>query len=726
MDESIDLRLFEDALDRMLAGFDPSGEDAHRSLWLRLCEAGLGALGLAEIHLVATAMTRLGGAGGAVPLIGALAANILLADYEPAGRIVEDVRAGKVRIAVAPGPFDGDRSAGSAAWEAGRVTGAVGAVEDVPVATHLLVFLAYGQGAALVDLSQPGVEASYTAGTADPPLANVKLSGATALVIPLEALQAERFVDLMRLLLIARAWGAQRRAMALVLDYVLLRKQFGQAIGRFQAIQHKLADCRVRSDVAELLLHDAVSAFARGSPVDRAVAALVSAAGPGLRRNAVEIQHVFGAVGYAMEHEAPRCFNRVHSDTVRLGGVARARRLLADRMLSAETRDEITPIEGEGEALRQLRGTFRSWLAEHWTADDRRDPARNPDVDFRFIEDLAKAGWLAASWPKEHGGPGFDAFEQFAFLEEMRGAQAPMTLISPTAWIVGRAIIQFGSPDMKAQLLPAIAAGRMTFCLGYSEPQAGSDLAALTTRAVRDGEDYVVNGQKIWTSVAEYASHIFLAARAGEAGDRKHAGVTMFIVPVDAPGVTRRFMTTLHGKTFANVFYDGVRVPAAMRLGAEGEGWKIISSALLAERVVMGGQVASLRSLFVSLVEIVRSRPDMAEDPVVRAKLAELGAEIAAARALSLRSVALTDRGEPAVIEGAIAKLFTGDLAEKLGDAALDLFGVEASLARGTDGALLGGDVNQHIRTALMMVIGGGTAEIQRNTIAQRGLGLPR
>ena len=729
--DPLELDLYRASIQRLLSGWAQEGRPCNGSeqplLWQELCAAGWGALGGSadDIPLLVLAMREMGASGLPVPLLGAMAAHLLLGNSSDAAGFVADVADGTARVAVALGEFDGDPAAGCVQWEDGRLTGSLSLVEDMEGATCLLVLAKDSIG--LVHLPNARVAIIPTPGFAVPPMAQVMLAEAEAQCWQVSATRACHFADAARLLLVARAHGAAVRAFALACDFVGVRQQFGQPIRMFQAIRHKLADCRVRADLVEGLLDDAAAAFAHGGDTGHAVVNLVSVAAPALRRNAVEVQHVFGAVAFANEHEAAQHFTRVHADTSRLGGTRRARQVLARHLAQAPGRDAVFPIADEPENIRALRNSLRAWLAEHWGPKAQRDPARNKDADFPFIHALAEMGWLTAGWPKAHGGPGFEAFEQFVFLEEMRLGSAPMALISPSYWIVAQSIIAAGSPALQAQLLPEMAQGRISFALGYSEPQAGSDLAALATRATRDGEDFVITGQKIWTSNTEYASHIFLATRTG--GDPvtdKHSGITIFVVPIDAPGVTVTRMNTLMNKTYAIMFLDEVRVPATMMVGREGDGWKVLSAALGAERIIMGGQIASLRGFFASLVIELQHDPALADDPIVWEKLAELAAELNAARALSFRSVQLVSLGRPATVEGAIAKLYGGELAERMGQTILDICGASAGLAAGAAGALLEGAASQHLRTALMLSIGGGTAEIQRNTIARNILGSAR
>jgi alkylation response protein AidB-like acyl-CoA dehydrogenase len=288
----------------------------------------------------------------------------------------------------------------------------------------------------------------------------------------------------------------------------------------------------------------------------------------------------------------------------------------------------------------------------------------------------------------------------------------------------------YGTPEQQRRYLPEILRGRAIYGMGYSEPQAGSDLASLKTRAVRNGDHYVINGQKIWTTTY-WGEYMLLATRTDPNATPPHAGITMFIVPMTTPGITIRPSETMYGGTFANIFYDDVRVPAENRVCAEGEGWKVLTGALATERGFIGGgivlRVASMFELLCGHIRIAeRQGKLMRHDPLVRAKIGTLAAEIEAGRRMMVHCAELVDKGETPPDEAAVSKVYSGELMERFGETALDLLGLGALVSEGDPGAVLHGRIEQNHRHSLMWVISIGTNEIQRSLIAQRGLGLPR
>ncbi len=576
-----------------------------------------------------------------------------------------------------------------------------------------------------------------------PALASIRLDDATADCLPVERRLLTELALLARLGLAARALGAARRSFELVVEYAKERKQFGQPIGRFQAIQHKLADCLIGLESTSLLLEQAADAVDRTAfnqdATDRTASdwrplasAAFAHASATLRQVALETHHTFGAVGYAEEHEAPRHFRRVHADLARLGGVRKAREELADHLLRPGAAG--MPDLDLGPAANAFRREVRTWLAQNWSpevrARHRQKPFHERDVDRDFTRQLGRDGWVAVSWPSEFGGQGRTPLEQYAFVEEMNYAGAPTGAHTCSSELIGPALIAFGTPGQKAEFLPAFLRGDAMFSLGYSESGSGSDLASLRFSAVRDGDEWVLNGEKIWTTRAEIADYHWLAARTDPQAKPPHAGITMFMVKLDRPGITIRPSMALYGHTFASVHYDNVRVPDSARVGEVNGGWKVITHALAAERVLMGGSVATMRGLFDELVAYLAvatqdGRP-MRDDPLVRDRIGALAAEIEAARQLAANGVRITELGRVPVYEAAMSKVYSGELMQRITETAIDLLGAAATLDEDSPDVPIRGRVEQMLRRSIMMVVGGGTAQIQRNLVAQRGLGLPR
>lgn len=343
-----------------------------------------------------------------------------------------------------------------------------------------------------------------------------------------------------------------------------------------------------------------------------------------------------------------------------------------------------------------------------------------------FLAQLEEAGWLGVGWPRDFGGQGRSAIEQWLFLEEMAYRRLPTGGLSVSS--VGPTIMRVGTEEQKQRYLPGILRGEIDFAVGYSEPNAGTDLASLETRAVREGDEYVINGQKIYTTAAHYATHIWLAARTG-GREVKHRGISVIIVPLDTPGITVRPLYTQAGVRTNEVFLEDVRVPVANRVGEENAGWYIIAMALDFERIF---PYSGLAREFERLVEWAGEQ-DMGsqgttvlEDPVARQSLAELAVDLEVARLFSLRTAWMIEQGEVPNVEASINKVWLSELRQRVASAALGLMGEAGQLRVGTDGAPLDGDFEQIYRFFPMLKFGGGTNEIQRNIIAQRGLGLPR
>jgi alkylation response protein AidB-like acyl-CoA dehydrogenase len=284
----------------------------------------------------------------------------------------------------------------------------------------------------------------------------------------------------------------------------------------------------------------------------------------------------------------------------------------------------------------------------------------------------------------------------------------------------------YGSEAQKAQYLPGIFRGEIRFAIGYSEPNAGSDLASLRTRAVRVGDEWVINGQKIWTSLAESSTHVWLAVRT-DPDAKKHQGISLLIVPIDAKGVTVRPLVTLSGTRTNETFYDDVRVPLDALVGPENGGWNIVMHALNHERVGLA-PTGNLARLFDQLVDhLRRERPEALADPVVRRRLAEVKVALFRQRALAIRNAVTISKGRIAPAEASMAKVFGSELRHALSTLAMDLLGRFGGLSREAgELAPLEGRAESTFRASPILRFGGGANELQRSIIATRGLGMPR
>jgi len=345
---------------------------------------------------------------------------------------------------------------------------------------------------------------------------------------------------------------------------------------------------------------------------------------------------------------------------------------------------------------------------------------------------VAEKGWVAPAWPKEYGGAGMTIMQQFIYsLETARmRAPAPIFIGGLAVAVIGPTIIIYGTEEQKKEYIPPILRGEVMWCQGFSEPGAGSDLASLQTRAVRDGDDYVINGQKIWTTLAHMSQYMLLLART-DPDAPKHKGLSYFIVPMNAPGVTVRPLYNLPGThEFNEVFFDNVRIPARNLLGEENRGWYQATTTLDIERSNIGSAVGQRQSVE-DLTEFARQNRDdgvvvLKQNPSIRYELAERYLETEVSMMLSYRLVTMQNRGLIPNHEASATKLYSMELNQRIANTGLRLMGLYGQLARSSKWAPLKGRLEFQYLRSVANTIEGGTSEIQRNIIAQRGLGLPR
>jgi alkylation response protein AidB-like acyl-CoA dehydrogenase len=713
---------------------DTASPEAVAAIWRKLVGQGVAALGsdpdeggLREIMVV---MAELGRADCAAPMWSAALANLALSGTaaDAAADPLRGLRAGTACVAFSFGAFDPDPGAGAIQLHDSNATGMLRFVEAAGSATHLLVPTDASQFV-LVDLGVPGVSRVPTRAMGAWGAWELHLDSVSITRIPFGTVRLDDLLLAAKAMLLARAHGAARRAFELAVDYAKERRQFGQPIGKFQAIQHKLANCMIDLEGVRFILDHTARLHDQSDCNWRYFSDCATAyAGPALRRVSLETQHAFGAIGYAEEHEAPRHFKRVHLDTVALGGMSHAKKRLAAYLL--DNGGAGLPQSDLGPAGNALREQVKQWLAENWSGDrksgfDER-PFSKREFDGGFALDMGKTGWIGLGWPREFGGQARSALELIAFMETMEQGEAPRIGAS----IQANALMMFGTPEQQRKYLPEILRGEAMHGMGYSEPEAGSDLAALRTSAVQDGDHWVINGQKIWTTTW-WGKYMFLAARTDRTAKPPHAGISVFIVPMKAAGITIRPATTMYDGSFANIFYDNVRIPLENLVGEVNGGWKVLTGALAFERgLVGGGIVLKVAHAFEQLRQHVTrrdgDRPALGEDPIVRDRMATLACEIEVGRQLMMHCAELAAGGVTPPEYGAISKVFSGELMERFGEAALDILGMRAALSEQMPGAIDNGRFEQNLRHSLMWVISIGTNEIQRSLIAQRALGLPR
>lgn len=343
------------------------------------------------------------------------------------------------------------------------------------------------------------------------------------------------------------------------------------------------------------------------------------------------------------------------------------------------------------------------------------------------MQRLGAAGWLGVGWPRVVGGQERPPIEEFIFFDEAHRSGFPIPLL--TLCTVGPTLIRFGTEAQKAEMLPRILAGKLHFSIGYSEPSAGTDLASLKTQAVRDGDDYVVNGQKMWISLADHADYLWLACRT-DPEVAKHKGISILMMPMDAPGVSMTPIGNLGDSNIWAVYMENVRVPITNRVGPENGGWKMITNQLNHERValMMVGPVARLAS---EVADWAAQTPSGAggtvlDLPWVQRNLAVVDAKLEALRLLNWRQAWNMGRDQLLMQEASGIKVFGSEFYVEGYRLLLEVLGVQSLLKRGSEGAHLRGELERHYRATLVLTFGGGVNEVQRDIIAMVGLGLPR
>jgi alkylation response protein AidB-like acyl-CoA dehydrogenase len=375
---------------------------------------------------------------------------------------------------------------------------------------------------------------------------------------------------------------------------------------------------------------------------------------------------------------------------------------------------------GEGEA---------DGLVAGWQADRKSEEPERRNTAIEWANALAERGWIAPHWPKEYGGAGLGVMEQFIYNQEMAESGAPsvggmgVSLIGPT-------VIVHGDEEQKQEHLSKILSGEVAWAQGYSEPGAGSDLASLQTRAVRDGDDYVINGQKIWTSGAQYADWLFALVRTDPEAP-KHRGISFVVMDIKTPGITVRALTDMGwAQPFNETFFEDVRIPVKNRIGEENRGWYVGMTLLDFERSGISGAISYARQLR-KLVEFVNTengrqmaRPDL---DTVRLEIADRHIETEVLFNFAFRIVSMQNKGMVPNYEASVNKLFGSELHQRLARTGTKAFGLYGNVwdAKSKQAPMRAQFTHDYIRSVPHTIFSG-TSEIQRNVIATRGLGLPR
>lgn len=695
---------------------------------------GLG-LGLLELGLVAGCSGR---ALAPVPFSEVAAAGRIVAALAAEDALAARIAAGEVVLSLAP--IRTQAIAGTSASAGEAILVPAGAVVDGVLALEgedlVLYETVAGQRPPRVVEVGSGAHAFWTLGAAEGRGRRVLAQGETAVAAYALGLAEWKLLTAFALVGLARAaleQGAQ---------YAKERVQFGVPIGSFQAIAHPLADCATRVDGAELLCWEA--AWARDAEPDRfdVLASMAFVwAGQTAQRTASVSLHTHGGYGFSLEYDIQLAYRRAFAWPLAAGGTREERARVAASMLgrtrAAEsiaraaarwTRSEPSGLDFRlGAQADRVRDEIRAFLRREFSAEDaERERREGGGHDWPLYRKLAADGWVSAGWPKAIGGGGRSPYEILALYWELSKAGFPWFGLMNNGFI-GHTLMALGTEAQKRELVPRIAQGEILVALGYSEPGAGSDVAAARTQARRDGEDWILDGEKMWTTTAHEAQYVFTLTRTSQQ-DRPHRGLTMFLVPTDAPGVEIRPVHTLGGERTNSFSLRSVRVPDGARVGEVDQGWAVVRFALGLEQA-MGYADLQERFLEEALVWAQTAGADGArpcDDSRVREQLAQSAIHAEVARLLRHRSTWLAAEERPLGAKGAMTKSFSAATYLEDTQAWVELAGPLALLGAEEPRRIAGGIFEEVFRQTPVNTIYGGTVEILRSLVAEIELGLPK
>jgi 3-oxo-4-pregnene-20-carboxyl-CoA dehydrogenase beta subunit len=682
-------------------------------------EYGGEGLGLGE---VAVLLREVGRRAGALPVWETLCCGSLTlaaaGSDDQQRRLLPGVAAGEVLLTPAV------REAGAGIPEtpsttiaAGRLTGRKIGVTYAEEAATLLVPAYDGDRVvvALVDPSAAGVTLLPSPSSRGATEHTVVLDGAEGDILPgADAASLLRRLALVGLCLSAA--GVLAGARDLTADYVKGREQFGRKLAEFQAVAQQVADVYIASRTVSLAADNAAWRLAQGlDPSDDLAVAAYWTCVEGLPALHV-CQHLHGGMGVDESYPLHRYFSWITDLTHALGGPA----LTADSVRIEDPKAKNLELS---ESQRALKAELRDYFTGLADDNEHREMAtdRHGPTYQKTIRKMGDDGWMGVGWPKEYGGHGLGEVEQTIFANEAQRADVHLPAV--TLQTVGPTLIRYGTERQKDLFLKRILAGDVHFAIGYSEPDAGTDLASLRTTARRDGDHFVVNGQKLWTTGGHQADYLWLACRT-DPDAPKHQGISILIVDTSDPGYSWTPIITADGAHHTNAVYlNDVRVPVDMLVGEENQGWKLITTQLNHERVMLGpaGRIEGLRDRVAAWAD----RAGVVDEPDVRAALAEATAAFRVNELLNWEVARTAEAGELDVADASASKVFASDQAQRLGRALAGVVHRYGDLADPATGDLAD-YLDKQAKRNLVLTFGGGVNEVQRELIAMFGLGLPR
>ena len=535
-----------------------------------------------------------------------------------------------------------------------------------------------------------------------------------------------------RLAQAAELLGVARKSYDMTLEYLKTRVQFGKPIGANQALQHRMVDAYIAVEIAAACLRDVLEQHGRGA---QPLAALASRAKARCAEVALQLTRLaiqfHGAIGFTDEFDIGLYWKRAVHLVSWLGGAGAHRtrylRLQPDAREQSSEQDlaPVPPSDTHWAKLPEaaFRRAVRSFLHAHYPAHLRHAPRR---VHWHEIKDwylaLSRQGWIAPAWPREHGGMALPPHMMLAFIEEFEDFGAARM---PDQGLInlGPVLIQHGTPEQQRYWLPKIISGEHVWCQGYSEPNAGSDLASLRTEAVPDGNDFVVNGQKIWTTLAQDATHIFLLVRTDKTV-RKQAGISFLLADLKSPGIIVRPIRNIAGEDeFCEVFLDNVRVPCANLVGRLNEGWSIAKALLGFERLFVGSPKTVHHAL--GLLRQFARQQGLFEDAAFAAEMAVLELDLADLLAAYAVFADIVKSGDPLPPSVSLLKIFATETYTRIAAKIVEVAAEHGGTRREQDLGNTAVEPLAPLFTATITTIYGGSNEIQRNILARQVLGLP-
>lgn len=754
---------------RALRGATPGFE---RTLWMRLAELGwVGALIPEErggsslaFEELAQIVDVLGAALLPEPFVGsAVLATVALLEATGSKRdaLLESCSGGTLIAALAHQETSGDidcaavASIASGSSLAVKLNGTKRYVYPGADADGYLVTARASEGLGLYWVPQgaPGLEVTQERradGTASArlDLRDIQIHGEDVLMPPAPGNEAriDRALDAGIIMTAVELLGVMNRAYEMTLDYLRTREQFGKPIGSFQALQHRAADLFIQKELAASAAYSAVAALDRNASANERAAAASRAksrcadAARLITREAIQFH---GAIGFADEHDIGLYLQRALVLAAWLGNAAEHRRRYArvappeaelpqERVRTPRTGSPSSGVRApKSEALRDwnamdeaaFRTEVREYFEAHYPAHLRYLLRRARWSETReWYFEMSHKGWIAPHWPREHGGMGLSPGKLLVYLEEQERwgiARAPdIGLV-----MLGPLLMRWGTEEQKRRYLPPIIAGEHIWAQGYSEPNAGSDLASLRTEALPDGDAYIINGQKIWSTLAQDATHMFLLARTDKSA-AKQKGISFFLLDLTTPGVTIRPIRNIEGhEEFCEVFFDSVRVPKENLVGKLNEGWSVAKALLGFERLNHGSPKRAQYPL--KRLELVARDLGLMEDAEFVSKYTRLRLDVADLASTYARFADVFRSGKPLGPETSLLKIWATETFCRLVDLLIEVAGDSGGLRGELE---LGGqkvDVLSPFYIGFVATIAAGSNEIQRNILAKRVLRLP-